>query len=31
MTTDEAVAYIESLGEELVPALRELGDAAPAA
>jgi alkanesulfonate monooxygenase SsuD/methylene tetrahydromethanopterin reductase-like flavin-dependent oxidoreductase (luciferase family) len=31
MTTDEAVAYIESLGEELVPALRELGAAAPAA
>jgi alkanesulfonate monooxygenase SsuD/methylene tetrahydromethanopterin reductase-like flavin-dependent oxidoreductase (luciferase family) len=24
MSTDEAVAYIESLGEELVPALREL-------
>ena len=24
MTTDDAVAYIESLGRELVPALREL-------
>lgn len=32
MTTDQAVAYIDSLGPELVPALRELRPAsAPAA